>query len=80
MHSIIFRRNYSYTINSNVGQVNGVFDVKSNTEIELEDYGSISNVDITPSVVTSTSPWSNFNFNISVSSEQFEGLIESDVV
>ena len=66
MHSIIFRRNYSYTINSNVGQVNGVFDVKSNTEIELEDYGSISNVDITPSVVTSTSPWSNFNFNISI--------------
>ena len=80
MNSIIFRRNYSYTINSNVGQVNGVFDVKSNTEIELEDYGSISNIDLTPSAVTSTSPWGNFNFNISVAAEQFEGPIESDVV
>jgi len=78
MNSIIFRRNYSYTINSNVGQVNGVFDVKSNTEIELEDYGSISNVDITPSAVTSTSPWSNFNFNINVTGV-FEGDVEGDI-
>ena len=62
MNSIIFRRNYSYTINSNVGQVNGVFDVKSNTEIELEDYGSISNVDLTQNVTTNS--WSNFNFKL----------------
>ena len=79
MHSIIFRRNYSYTINSNVGQTHGNFDVKSNTEIELEGYGSISNVDLTPSAVVSTSPWSNFNFNINITGV-FEGPIESDVV
>ena len=76
MNSIIFRRNYSYTINSNVGQVNGVFDVKSNTEIELEDYGSISDVDLTQNVTTNS--WSNFNFNINVTGV-FEGDVEGDI-
>ena len=78
MHSIIFRRNYSYTINSNVGQINGIFDVKSNIEIELVDYGNISGADLTEDNSESSTGYS-FNFNISVPGE-FEGEVESDVV
>ena len=78
IHSIILRRNYTYTVNSNSGQNNGNFEVRSNTEIELLGYGSISDADLTPSQDNSTSPWSNFNFNLSVPG-QFEGAIESEV-
>ena len=78
MHSIVFRRNYSYTINSNIGQVNGIFDVKSNTEIELVGYGNISGADLTEDD-SESSTGSSFSFNISVPGE-FEGEVESDVV
>ena len=79
LHSITFRKNYSYTLNSNIGQVNGVFDVLSNAEIELVGSGRISNVDLTQSGEGSSTFWSNFNFNITIPGE-FEGNVESDVV
>ena len=63
-YSMTFRRNYSYTVRTTSGAVNGTFDVKSNDEIELQGYGSISDVDLTQNITTNS--WSNFNFNINI--------------
>jgi hypothetical protein len=78
IHSFILRRNYTYTVNSNSGQTNGNFEVRSNTEIELLGYGTISEAALTPSEDNSISTWGNFNFNLSIPG-QFEGAIESEV-
>jgi uncharacterized repeat protein (TIGR02543 family) len=75
-YSMTFRRNYSYTVNTTSGAVNGTFDVKSNTEIELLGYGNISSINLTQNVTTNF--WSNFNFNISVTGG-FQGTVESEV-
>ena len=66
-YSMTFRRNYSYTVNTFSGPVNGTFDVKSNTEVELVGYGTISNIQLTQNATTNA--WSNFNFSISIACE-----------
>ena len=70
LYSIIFRRNYSYTINTSRGQVRGNFKVKSNSEIDLVGYGRLSSVDLTKNTTTNT--WGNFRFRISVPGEEVE--------
>ena len=77
LYSIIFRRNYSYTINTSRGQVRGNFKVKSNTEIDLVGYGSLSNVDLTKNTTTNT--WGNFRFRISVPGEVEEEEVATEV-
>ena len=78
MHSIIFRRNYTYTINSNSGQINGAFNVISNSEIDLTNYGSITGVELNSNDEDpSESIGNTLNFNLSVPGE-FEGQIESE--
>jgi len=77
MHSIIFRRNYTYTINSNSGQINGAFNVISNSEIDLTNYGSITGVELNSNDEDpSESIGNTLNFNLSIPGE-FEGQIES---
>jgi len=75
-YSMTFRRNYSYTVNTFSGAVHGNFDVKSNTEIDLEGYGAISSVELTQNVTTNF--WSNFNFNISLTGGS-QWTVETDV-
>ena len=78
MHSIIFRRNYTYTINSNSGQINGAFNVISNSEIDLTNYGSITGVELNSNDEDpSESIGNTLNFNLSIPGE-FEGQIESE--
>ena len=74
-YSMTFRRDYSYTVNKTSGAVNGTFDVKSNSEVELVGYGNISNVDLTQNITTNS--WSNFNFSISVTGG-FQGTNETN--
>ena len=74
-YSITFRINYTYTINTFSGQINGNFDVLSNTQIQLTGYGTMSSISLTQN---SSSSWSNFNFNISVTGG-FQGTVESEV-
>ena len=74
-YSITFRFNYTYTINTFSGQINGNFDVLSNTQIQLTGYGTMSSISLTQN---SSSSWSNFNFNISVTGG-FQGTVESEV-
>ena len=75
-YSMTFRRNYSYTVRTTSGAVNGTFDVKSNTEVELVGYGTISNIQLTQNITTNS--WSNFNFSVSVTGG-FQGTVESEV-
>ena len=77
LYSIIFRRNYSYTINTSRGQVRGNFKVKTNTEIDIVGYGSLSNVDLTKNTTTNT--WGNFRFRISVPGEVEEEEVATEV-
>jgi len=74
-YSITFRINYTYTINTFSGSVHGNFDVLSNTQIQLTGYGTMSSISLTQN---SSSSWSNFNFNISVTGG-FQGTVESEV-
>ena len=76
-YSMTFRRNYSYTVNTISGPVNGTFDIKSNSELELVGYGNISNVDLTQNITTNS--WSNFNFSISVTGG-FQGNVETEFI
>lgn len=73
-YNIIFRLNYTYTINTFSGQVDGSFDVVSNTEIILSGYGNISNINFTVNTTTNSD---NFNFAISVTGG-FNGTVESE--
>ena len=77
LYSIIFKRNYSYTINTSRGQVRGSFKVKSNSEIDLVGYGSLSNVDLTKNTTTNT--WGNFRFRITVPGEVEEEEVATEV-
>ena len=77
LYSIIFKRNYSYTINTSRGQVRGSFKVKSNSEIDLVGYGSLSNVDLTKNTTTNT--WGNFRFRITVPGEIEEEEVATEV-
>jgi len=77
LYSIIFRRNYSYTLNTSRGQVRGTFDVKSNSEIDLVGYGRLSNVDLTKNTTTNT--WGNFRFRITVPGEVEEEEVATEV-
>ncbi|MBN09012.1 MAG: hypothetical protein CMC79_01375, partial [Flavobacteriaceae bacterium] len=76
MHSITFRKNYSFTVNTSLGQVDGTFDVLSNTEMELLDFGTISGIDLTEDE-SEPGTGNGFNFNIDVPG-QFEGGEECD--
>ena len=77
LYSIIFRRNYSYTINTSRGQVRGNFKVKSNSEIDLVGYGRLSSVDLTKNTTTNT--WGNFRFRITVPGEVEEEEVATEV-
>ena len=73
-YSVTFRQNYTYTINTFSGQVDGSFDVVSNTDIILSGYGNISNINFTVNTTTNSD---NFNFAISVTGG-FQGTVESE--
>lgn len=73
-YNIIFRLNYTYTINTFSGQVDGSFDVVSNTDIILSGYGNISNINFTVNTTTNSD---NFNFAINVTGG-FNGTVESE--
>ena len=45
--SVIFNIDYSYILNTTIGQISGTFDVISNTEFKLINGGVISNISVT---------------------------------
>ena len=56
-YSIIFNRNRSFRLNYCSGQISGTFAVTSNSNIVLNDYGTLSNVQINQNQIS-------FNLNI----------------
>jgi len=46
VYSIIFNRNRSFRLNYSSGQISGTYSVTSNSNITLNNYGSLSNVQI----------------------------------
>ena len=46
VYSIIFNRNRSFRLNYSSGQISGTYSVTSNSNIRLNNYGSLSNVQI----------------------------------
>ena len=57
MYSIIFNRNRSFRLNYSSGQISGTYSVTSNSNIVLNNYGSLSNVQINNNQI-------GFNLNI----------------
>ena len=66
VYSIIFNRNRSFRLNYSSGQISGTFSVTSNSNIRLNNYGSLSNVQINQGQIS-------FNLNIT-------GLFQFNVV
>ena len=66
VYSIIFNRNRSFRLNYSSGQISGTFSVTSNSNITLNNYGSLSNVQINQGQIS-------FNINIT-------GLFQFNVV
>ena len=65
VYSIIFNRNRSFRLNYSSGQISGTYSVTSNSNITLNNYGSLSNVQINNNQIS-------FNLNIT-------GLFQFDV-
>ena len=65
VYSIIFNRNRSFRLNYSSGQISGTYSVTSNSNITLNNYGSLSNVQINQGQIS-------FNLNIT-------GLFQFDV-
>ena len=65
VYSIIFNRNRSFRLNYSSGQISGTYSVTSNSNITLDNYGSLSNVQINNNQIS-------FNLNIT-------GLFQFDV-
>ena len=65
VYSIIFNRNRSFRLNYSSGQISGTYSVTSNSNITLNNYGSLSNVQINQGQIS-------FNINIT-------GLFQFDV-
>ena len=65
VYSIIFNRNRSFKLNYSSGQISGTYSVTSNSNITLNNYGSLSNVLINQGQIS-------FNLNIT-------GLFQFDV-
>jgi len=65
VYSIIFNRNRSFRLNYSSGQISGTYSVTSNSNITLNNYGSLSNVLINQGQIS-------FNLNIT-------GLFQFDV-
>jgi len=65
VYSIIFNRNRSFRLNYSSGQISGTYSVTSNSNIRLNNYGSLSNVQINQGQIS-------FNINIT-------GLFQFDV-
>ena len=57
VYSIIFNRNRSFRLNYSSGQISGTYSVTSNSNIVLNNYGSLSNVQINNNQI-------GFNLNI----------------
>ncbi|MDG2108873.1 MAG: hypothetical protein P8J71_02875 [Flavobacteriaceae bacterium] len=57
VYSIIFNRNRSFRLNYSSGQISGTYSVTSNSNITLNNYGSLSNVQINKNQIS-------FNLNI----------------
>ena len=66
VYSIIFNRNRSFRLNYSSGQISGTYSVTSNSNITLNNYGSLSNVQINQGQIS-------FNINIT-------GLFQFNVV
>jgi hypothetical protein len=66
VYSIIFNRNRSFRLNYSSGQISGTYSVTSNSNIRLNNYGSLSNVQINQGQIS-------FNINIT-------GLFQFNVV
>ena len=66
VYSIIFNRNRSFRLNYSSGQISGTYSVTSNSNIRLNNYGSLSNVQINQGQIS-------FNLNIT-------GLFQFNVV
>ena len=66
VYSIIFNRNRSFRLNYSSGQISGTFSVTSNSNITLNNYGSLSNVQINQGQIS-------FNLNVT-------GLFQFNVV
>ena len=66
VYSIIFNRNRSFRLNYSSGQISGTYSVNSNSNITLNNYGSLSNVQINQGQIS-------FNINIT-------GLFQFNVV
>ncbi|MDC1218083.1 hypothetical protein N8131_08250 [Flavobacteriaceae bacterium] len=66
VYSIIFNRNRSFRLNYSSGQISGTYSVTSNSNITLNNHGSLSNVQINQGQIS-------FNLNIT-------GLFQFNVV